>query len=70
MRAPQASLLSIAILSLLGSFAIARQNSAPDTAKDHAAIGQTLQGFLDSWNLHDPHANAMLYTDDADVTLS
>ncbi len=60
--------LLIAFLNLGGNFAAAQQKAARDYARDRAAIAETLQHFLDSWNRHDAHANALTYTDDADVT--
>ncbi len=60
--------LLIAFLNLGGNFAAVQHKAARDYAKDRAAIAETLQHFLDSWNRHDAHANALTYTDDADVT--
>jgi uncharacterized protein (TIGR02246 family) len=51
-------------------FAVAMpQNSAPDAhEKDHAAIAQTVANFVGAWNIHDAHAFASTFTDDADFT--
>ncbi len=68
MGALYASQVLITVLSLAGAFATVQPNTAPGHVRDPAAIQRTLERFLDSWNRHDPHANAVLYTDDADVT--
>jgi hypothetical protein len=47
---------------------ITQQKTARDQEKERAAIGQTLERFLDAWNKHDAHANAMSFTGDADST--
>jgi uncharacterized protein (TIGR02246 family) len=45
------------------------QNSSADAHdKDRAAISQTLANFVNAWNLHDAHAFAMTFTEDADFT--
>jgi uncharacterized protein (TIGR02246 family) len=53
-----------------GGLAIARpQNSAVDSHEtDRAAIAQTVADFLNAWNLHDAHAFAETFTEDADFT--
>jgi uncharacterized protein (TIGR02246 family) len=51
-------------------FAVAMpQNSAPDAhEKDRAAIAQTVANFVSAWNIHNAHAFAATFTDDADFT--
>ncbi len=53
-----------------GRFALAMpQNSAVDAhEKDRAAIAQTVANFVSAWNLHDAHAFAATFTEDADFT--
>jgi uncharacterized protein (TIGR02246 family) len=34
--------------------------------KDSAAIAKAIQNYMDSWNTHDVHAVAMIYTEDCD----
>lgn len=39
-----------------------------DRARDQAAIQRTLDRFLSAWNVHDAHAFAATFTEDADFT--
>jgi uncharacterized protein (TIGR02246 family) len=53
-----------------GKFAAAMpQNSTANAQdKDRAAIAQTVANSVNAWNLHDAHAFAMTFTEDADFT--
>jgi uncharacterized protein (TIGR02246 family) len=53
-----------------GRLAIAvPQNPAADTHdKDRVSIAQTVANFVNAWNIHDAHAFAMTFTEDADFT--
>ena len=45
------------------------QDSAANAQdKDRAAIAQAVANFVNAWNLHDAHAFAMTFTEDADFT--
>jgi uncharacterized protein (TIGR02246 family) len=45
------------------------QNSAADShEKDRSAIAQSVANFVSAWNIHDAHAFAATFTEDADFT--
>lgn len=46
------------------SFAQERSNASPETA----AVKKAAVGFIEPFNRHDPHAVAMAFTEDADLT--
>lgn len=71
MRALQSAMLCAGLL-FLGAWSAAGspltgQEKSPQQ-EDRAAIGQTLEHFLDAWNTHDAHAFSMTFTEDADFT--
>jgi len=62
-------LVLLAMLFLPGSAALRRQKATQqDQESDRAAIAQTVDRFLDAWNMHDAHSFAMTFTEDADFT--
>lgn len=40
--------------------------AAPQQEADRAAIAKAIQNYMDSWNTHNVHAVAMIYTEDCD----
>ena len=68
MRSLQISVAIVGALLFAGRSTMTQQQTAPDHAKDRAAIEQTVTRFMDAWNVHDAHAFAMTFTEDADFT--
>jgi len=65
-RAPVCNLLLGTIL--VAACAIAQERPPVDKPKDEAAIGRTVQRFVDAWNYHDAHAFSLTFTEDCDFT--
>ena len=64
----QTRMVCLMVASLLGVALFAHQSSTLSEEPAKAAIGQTLERFVDAWNKHDAHAFAMTFTEDADFT--
>jgi uncharacterized protein (TIGR02246 family) len=62
------ALIWFAISSGRFAAAMPQDSAASAHEKDRAAIAQTLANFVNAWNLHDVHAFAMTFTEDADFT--
>jgi uncharacterized protein (TIGR02246 family) len=63
----KAVLCVLALVSVSVSVSWARNQSKGSDA-DTAAVKQTMENFVDAFNLHDAHAAAMMFTEDADLT--
>jgi uncharacterized protein (TIGR02246 family) len=61
-------LISLLWLQLEAAQRMTQPGNTTHRAVDRAAIGQTLQRFLDAWNNHDAHAFASTFTEDCDFT--
>jgi uncharacterized protein (TIGR02246 family) len=55
-------------VALLALFAVCARSvaAAPQQDADRAAIAKAIQNYMDSWNTHNVHAVAMIYTEDCD----
>jgi uncharacterized protein (TIGR02246 family) len=49
-------------------FAISLAQEQPNASPEIAAVKKAAVGFIDPFNRHDPHAVAMAFTEDADLT--
>lgn len=60
--------LAAGLMILMGLPARAGQTTAENHDQDRSAIAQSVQRFMDSWNLHDAHALSLSFTEDTDFT--
>jgi uncharacterized protein (TIGR02246 family) len=62
------TLIWFAISSIRIEAAMPQASAVDAHEKDRAAIAQTVANFVSAWNIHDAHAFAATFTDDADFT--